>query len=505
MRARLLLGVSTLMCLLDQTSRGSPAEAGAESARVRNVLFIMGDDHAAYAVRAYGNSIIRTPNLDQLAAKSVRFAQAFANSPVCTPSRQSILTGKYPHANGVSLLTTPLAEAEATIADHVKELGYSTGAIGKMHFNSDLKHGFDYRLDERSFSDQLTRTEFAKPSSDIRVKPQWRPFRDPARGFWNADVLPYPLYDKDMRGAWYVKKAAEFLRTNREKPFCLWVSFNEPHAPFDFPIEYARKYRSQQMPLPDAGAEDERWIPTCFRDLTKADKQGIVASYYTSVEYLDKNVGLLLRELRDLGLEKNTLVVYVSDHGYLLGHHGRFEKHTMWDEALRVPLLIFNKSLSKTGRVVNAMVETIDLVPTILEVLGLRAMEGLQGKSLAPLLKGETTQGKELIFAEYHDDNKAMVRTAQWKYIFTSGKHDLAHGYATGYGPSGRNQRLYHLIEDPQEFHNLSNDSRYAQVLKTLQAKMLEVFKTTDPRAPKLPEGLSVEEKLEWFCEPPEK
>src|SRR5262245_24398719 len=349
---------------------GSPAGRAAQS-KIRNVLFILGDDHAAYALGAYGNSIVRTPNLDRLAARGARFNHAYANSPVCTPSRQSMITGKLPHAAGVTLLRTPLSENQLTIAEHLKRFGYSTGAVGKMHFiNERLKHGFDYRVDLSDYKQSLGERSARKPAEGVKVKPPWKPFRDPARVWLNAEGLPTDVYDEDSDGTFLANKAIEFLRANREKSFCLWLSFYQPHSPFDFPIDYKGRVDPGRITPPKPSPEDARWIPEIFKDLSEDDKRGITAAYYTATEYLDKNIGLALDELKKLGLDDSTLVIYVGDNGYLLGHHGRFEKHTMWEPAVRVPLLVSNPARFGRGRVIDAQVELIDLVPTILDALG---------------------------------------------------------------------------------------------------------------------------------------
>jgi choline-sulfatase len=476
-----------------------------ESGKIRNVLFIMGDDHAAYALGAYGNSIVRTPNLDRLASRGVRFDRAYVNSPVCTPSRQSIITGRLPHAAGVTLLRTPLSEQQVTVAEHLRQSGFSTGAVGKMHFiNEELRHGFDYRLDISDYRKHLSEYPPRKLPDGVKVKPPWRPFRDPARIWLNADGLPLGTYDEESDGTYLARRAMEFLRSNRDRRFCLWLSFYQPHSPFDFPIEYTGKYDPRQMPIPNVRPEDERWIPEIFTGLSDNDKRGITAAYYTATEYLDKNIGLVLAELNRLKLDSTTLVIYVGDNGYLLGHHGRFEKHTMWEQAVRVPLLISHPTRFGRVRSVGAMVELIDLVPTILEALEVSPMKTVQGRSLIPLLEGKTRRHRDFVFSEYLEDNVAMVRTEQWKYIFGSGKHDLALGYATGRGAPGRYELLFNQAEDPDEAHNLADDPKHAKLMYGLRRKMLDVFMTTDPRAPRLPERLSVEEKLEWFLEPPE-
>jgi arylsulfatase A-like enzyme len=320
----------------------------------------------------------------------------------------------------------------------------------------------------------------------------------------NADRLPVSTYNEESDGTYLAKKAIEFLRSNRENRFCLWLSFYQPHSPFDFPIEYAGRVDPRRILLPKTGAEDARWIPEIFKDLSDEDKQGITASYYTAVEYLDKNVGLVLTELNRLGIADSTLVIYVGDNGYLLGHHGRFEKHMMWEEAVRVPLLISNSARFRRGHTTSALVELIDLLPTILEAMEVAPMNGVQGKSLIPLLEGKTNHHRDHVFSEYLEDNVAMVRTRRWKYIFGAGKHDLALGYATGHGAPGKYQLLFDNTVDPGETRNLANDPRNVELVRNMRLKMLDVFLKTDPRAARLPAQLSIEEKLEWFLEPPE-
>ena len=218
--------------------------------------------------------------------------------------------------------------------------------------------------------------------------------------------------------------------------------------------------------------------------------------------YLDDNVGAMLDALEELGLDDSTLVVYVSDHGYLLDHHRRFEKHMMWEEVVRVPMIVRHPGLEP--RTESALVELVDVTPTILEVLGAPPMDGQNGRSLRGLLPGETSEHRDIVFSEYFHDNKAMVRTKKWKYIFTTGKQDLSLGYETGLGPSGRDQRLYNMRDDPNEFTDLADDVDSADVIRDMQARMLEIFQRTHPRASDLPSELSVDEQLEWFLEPPE-
>ncbi|MGH7137305.1 MAG: sulfatase family protein, partial [Pirellulales bacterium] len=213
------------------------SSAAAEKTRP-NVLWICGDDLAAYTLGAYCDRLAHTPNIDRLAAEGIRFNRAYCNSPVCTASRQSFLTGRYPRSVGVTQLKTALPESETTLAEMLAAAEYRTAAIGKMHFNSPLKHGFELRLDMPDYQKALkARARHAIPEG-IAVQPPWRPFKDPASVWLNSACLPVGLADADMSGTWFAERAAEYLRGANDGPFFLMLSFYEPHSPFLFPVEY---------------------------------------------------------------------------------------------------------------------------------------------------------------------------------------------------------------------------------------------------------------------------
>jgi choline-sulfatase len=476
----------------------------AQEKALKNVICIIGDDHAATAVGCYGNTVIQTPNLDELASRGIMFTQAYANAPLCSASRQSILTGKLPHACGVTLLRTSFPEEEVTIADHLLQHGFATAVIGKTHFNNSFAHGFTHHVTKSHYTEYIKSIPEADWLYQGNSRPQWRPFQDPARIWLNADMLPSNFHIAYDMGTFFAQKAINFIKENQSKRFCLWVGFNEPHSPFNFPPEYAGSYQPQAMPLPAGSPEDDRWLPLVFKDLTESDKRGIIASYYSSVTYLDKNVGLIVQALEDLDLLDKTLVLYIGDQGYLLGDHKRFEKHMMWEEAIRAPLIMSAGGRYGEDRKITVLTDFVDLVPSILELLEVPMMEHLQGISLLPVISGESKVHKEYVFAEYLVDNKAMVRNREWKYIFTSGKRDLGQGYATGNPPPGISHRLYNLKEDPKETRDVAGLPENYNILVKLQNILLKIFMDTDPRAPVLPVGLSTEESLVFFCVPPD-
>ncbi len=477
---------------------------------VQNVIVIIGDDHSTKVLGSYGNKIIRTPNLDKLASGGIQFSNAYANAPLCSASRQSILTGKYPHSTGVTLLRTPFRdEGNTTVAEILREEGFRTAIIGKSHFNNYMDsvppdHGFEYIWSHKDYLKWFAVYGRKVPDS-ISVRPDWRPFQDPSRIWLNADMLPGAFFEGDGTADLTANKAIEFIQNHSDERFCLWVGFDQPHSPFDFPLEYRGKYDPDEILLPAGSKEDDRWIPAVFRDLSDEDKKGIIASYYTSVEYMDQAVGKILDAVDESGLEDETLIIYMGDQGYLLNDHKRFEKHTMWEYAIKAPLIIKAGEKIRRKQVNTKLTEFIDLAPTILEILGFRVHPQMQGKSLVPQIEGNKSHHKEYVFAEFLCDNKAMVANDEWKYIFASGKSDLGQGYATGYGPSGIVHKLYQLKNDPGETTNVSSDPDNSQILIILQEQMLKIFKETHPYADQLPEGLNREKSLVWFCDPPEK
>lgn len=472
--------------------------------RKPNFLFILADDHAGYVLGADGNTRAITPNLDRLASEGTRFAANYCNSAVCTPSRQSILTGQLPHSAGVTVLSTPLDTSKPTLAKTLRGHGFSTAVIGKMHFNRPGEpglHGFDVAITEdvvqkRWLSDVGPVPEFG----DIRTKPQWRPFRDPARIWLNAEKLPFPRSYEQMKSTWQLTQATRYLEEHKDGQFALWLSFQEPHSPYDFPIEWRNKFNPAEFPVPRVGPEDPGQIPVIFRDLSPEQKQGIIASYYTSVNYLDHNIGRVLTKLRQLNLENDTLVVYMADHGYNLGHHGRFEKHCSYEPALRVPLLIRFPGRVRTGAVVKGFTESVDVPATITDLLGVEPFRIQHGQSLKPYLQGRKTKPRPSIFSEYLWAEEACVRTSQWKYAHATGTRARDDGYVTDNPTPGRTIRLWDQKADPGEFTNVAD--KYPEVVNELQQLMLSRFRSTHPDAPNEPRNIDASEAIEWYLRP---
>jgi choline-sulfatase len=466
-----------------------------------NVVLICADDHAPYVMGAYGNKQVRTPNLDRLAAQGMRFDRAYCNSPVCTASRQSFFTGRYPRTIGVTQLRTALPDTEDTLARMLKRGGYVTAAIGKMHFNSNLKHGLDQLTFLPEYRQWLTK-KGKQPVPEVGVLPQWRPFKDPARVWLNGVNLPYPAVDEDMAGTFFARRAVSFLEENKDRPFFLMVSFTEPHSPFHFPVEYRGRHGPSKFTVPKVGPEDDWQVPQVFRGLSERDKQGIIASYYTSVEFLDKNVGLVLAALDRLGLADNTLVIYIGDHGYCLGHHGRFEKHCLFEVAVRAPLLVRLPGRIPARQSTPALVEFIDLAPTILTYCGQPLPKTLQGKSLVPLLEGKTTRHRHKVFGEYSENEEALVRTERWAFMYGTGKRQRGDGYETGRPLPGRTIRLYDGAADPEQLVNVAGRPEHAKLVEQFTRDLAEHLKRTARQPQLLPQTDDVHTLVEFCLQP---
>jgi len=391
-----------------------------QATALKNVVVILADDHALKVTGAYGNDLIRTPNIDRLAAEGITFDQAFCNAPICSASRQSMLTGKYPHATGVNLLFTPFPDGpNVTIAEHLREQNYRTAIIGKTHWNnwawSSLykegapNHGFDTIVERGPYSEFYNALSPAPLPTNQAYYRREEIDRTNTAEWMNWNVLPHPVRDADSMGTFFANEAIRVMEESGEKPFFVWLAFAEPHAPFYFPLEYAGKYDPDTMPLPEGSSEDDRWVPAKYRNFTDAEKRGIIAAYYTSTEYMDKNIGLVLNAIDRLGLRENTVVLYLSDNGYLLYEHKRFEKHTMWEEAIHQPMIVRAGIASSSGARTGALVEYVDVVPTILDLIDAPHLDSVQGSSFKAVLENTREEHRDIAFSTYLQDNFAMV------------------------------------------------------------------------------------------------
>jgi choline-sulfatase len=477
------------------------AQQRGHAAKGPNLLLIIADDHGGGTLGIEGDPRRATPNLDALAAQGVLFQRAYCNSPLCTPSRQSLITGRLPHATGVTQLATALPDDVLTVGQWLSEQYYQTLAIGKMHFNAPSTHGFAVRVDSPDWHRRL-RTH-PPPGGDHR-RP-WRPFQEPARGWLNADCHSTGLPLESMRSSFFVDCAIDHLRRKHDRPFAMVVSFYEPHCPFDFPDEWQGRYQPGQFSVPPVSDEDRRAQPAVFASLTPRDFQGIQAAYYSSLSFVDYQVGRLMQTLRETGLADQTIVVYVGDNGYMLGQHGRFEKHCFFEPAVRVPLIMRWPGQLPSNRRVSDLVELVDIVPTLLHLMQVPAPAGLQGLDLVPLLQGKPgAKAHDVVFSEYLENEEAMVRSERYKLIVGTGRRARQDGYHTA--PRNRLRspyvRLYDVIADPGETNDLSTDPSLAAVKDQLLQRMHERLTETRAGLEPIPPGLSRMDTIHWCLVP---
>ena len=460
-----------------------------------NVLVIMFDQWRFDCLGANGNGLIRTPNLDRLAARSARFTNTFVQAPVCVPSRVSYFTGRYPHCHKNRVNYTPYRGAEPLLQALLQKAGYKTGSVGKLHYwpgtNAHARStGFDFvQLD-----DGIPRTD---KFSDYVA---WRRRNDP-----QAQLVHYNETEKGKGNPFRAKidrqytptawTGMETRRMLREMaagaaPFFLFSSFFKPHAPYTVPAPFDAMYNDVEIPLPRQVDMDYiRTLPAPvqrmilrFQPAYQTDRtllQWMWRSYYAGVTMLDEEVGLILDELEKTGKAGNTAVLALSDHGDQMLEHGLFGKNVFFEDSVRVPMLMHVPG-RMTGGVRTELVESIDVMPTILEMCGVAVPETVQGRSLM------RASAREMVFCENimpevitnggtgypwvpgkgidgirHPDAK-MVRTGRWKL---------------NYYP-GNGGELYDLENDPGEWRNLygSEPGRVAE----LKGALLDWLATAD-------------------------
>jgi choline-sulfatase len=304
-----------------------------------------------------------------------------------------------------------------------------------------------------------------------------------------------------MRSAYVVREACRYMDEHKDDPFALWVSLQEPHSPFDFPVEDRDALDTRRFIAPRVGPEDSWQVPLIFRDLSDREKQGIIAAYYTSVRYLDRSIGKVLAHLQKLKLDDNTCVVYLADHGYSLGQHGRFEKHCGYDPALQVPLIIRYPGRVREGHKVPFMTEHIDVAPTICDLMGLAPMPVAHGESLRPYLEGRRpSTPRSHIVSQYLENEEAFVRTDLWKYIYCTGQRKRTDGYQTDNPTPGRYERLFDLQSDPNEFRDVSRAQ--PGVVRQMRDLHIARYNATHPEAAQAPRSRTGEDTLDFYLRP---
>lgn len=458
------------------------------AATAPNILWVCTDQQRYDTIGALGNPYVSTPNIDSLVADGVAFTHTYCQSPICTPSRASFLTGMYPNAthanrNGNDFFPDAYPLVTRTLAD----IGYDCGLIGKLHLAS------AYRRIEPRTDDGYRYWQYSHAPRD-----DWEHGHDYAdwvrsKGYIlgelnrNPEGVPAELHQT----TWCAEKTIEFIRQERDCPWLASVNIYDPHPPFNPPQTHRERFNPAEMPDPlfrnsdlaqqtrlqavdfqskvrtpdeldirnpvlpgPARVTADRQIAQTPRRETKPvgarDAKTLKAAYYAMIQLIDEQLGRILETLDETGQRENTVIIFTSDHGETLGDHGLIQKGCRFYEGLiRVPLIFVWQNQFASGLKSDALVELVDKTPTLLELAGLTPPEGMHGRSLLSILRGEADPNhhRDFVRCEYYD--AVNGRDHSYATMYRDKRYKLAvyHGHEEG--------ELYDLIEDPDEFDNL--------------------------------------------------
>lgn len=487
-----------------------------------NLVFVFSDQQRFDTMACYGNRWIQTPHLNTLASKSFVFRSAYVTQPLCAPARSSILTGLYPHATGMTLNFIVLPREVLTIAEMVSE-EYLCGYFGKWHLGDDVipQHGFDAWVStEDRHRGQYTRKEYRFRFSDYHrylVSNGFTPDSDRHGALIFSENQCANLPPQFKMASFVGDRAADFIEENKNRPFVLYVSTFEPHSPYDGP--FREQYDPGRLPVtptflkrPEGGSLlnklkadyylqylHEGGDPSKDAYMTEyaalwedvTTEQGwmrLRAHYFANITLVDGMMGKITNALERAGLADNTVVVFTSDHGDMLGDHGMLEKRSLYEEATRVPLLIHVPWLSLEQRDIAGAIGHIDLVPTLLNLLGQPIPGHLQGKSRASVLQGEDTLEDNDAFIQLNGiggerrernlGTPAINRmiALPWRSVVSGGwKLNLC---------VGDQCELFDLSSDPYEQTNLFDHSAQKERIRDMAARIRIWQHETGDKAP---------------------
>jgi len=417
-----------------------------------NVVFILTDDQGPWALGCTGAPELRTPNIDRLAETGVRFENFFCTTPVCSPARACLMTGKIPSQHGVhdwicSGNMPPHAsrylEGQRCYTDILAENGYVCGLSGKWHLGDSMtpQHGFSHW--------------FCMPKGGSKY--------NDAQMIREGRIVTCPGYLTDV----ITDDALEFIEANKDRPFYLSVHYNAPHTPFEgHPREIVDSYDDCPFKSCPQEAAHPWALPSSTKHLGNRES---LKGYFAAITGVDINVGRIVEKLEHLGLREKTLIVFTSDNGYSCGHHGFWHKGNatfpinMYENSVKVPAIFNHPGRLPEGIVSAALVSQYDFFPTLLEYLGIPAVEdpSMPGESFLPVLLNQRGRDREhvVVFDEYGPVR--MIRTPEWKYV---------HRYP--YGP----HELYDMVNDPDERKNLVDEKSKAAVVTEMRRRMEEWF-----------------------------
>lgn len=509
-----------------------------------NILFIMSDDHSSNAISAYGSvlkEVAPTPQIDRIGQNGMRFDSCCCVNSICTPSRATILTGQHSHVNGVKTLSDALPAEAALLSEMLQENGYATALFGKWHLRAEPR-GFDQWATlpgQGDYFDPL----FSFSSPDAIPAGCAVPFGEA----FESGVLAFYRFGSLGQLSGYVTDlitdmTLEWLsQHDTEKPFFLCCHHKAPHDHFEYPDHLSSYLEDVTIPEPATLFEDgdvldeitrkygssmsDRWEPNNavkwlmtgtqpqlgevdFSGLdskarTKKAYQHYMKSYLRAVRSIDDNVGRILDYLEQQGLADNTLVVYTSDQGMMLGEHDKVDKRWVFEESQRMPLLMQYPGRIEPGSVSPALIDNTDFAPTLLALAGIEVPSDMQGSSFEEALGSVSFEGKEAVYYRYwmhmaHHYVPAHygIRTRQHKLIFFYGRRLDASGcFPDGpwSEPTEPGFELYDLYKDPLETRNVIDDPDYASIASELKKQLLELKQRLGDDDSQYPEILELE------------
>lgn len=420
------------------------ATVAAQAPKRPNILFILPDQLRAQALGCMGDVNVQSPHIDRLAREGLTFRHTIANTPVCCPARAVMLTGKYAHKNGMIANDLRLRESETSYAELLREAGYRTGFVGKWHLDGGprmpgfvppgpRRQGFEYWA--------------ANECSHDHFNAQY--FRD----------TPAPMKMAKFEAEGWTDLGIEFLKQKDARPFFLTVQLGPPHDPYKAPAEYARLYDPAKLKL------RENW-----RDV-KMGSRADLAQYYAMITAVDDQVGRLLKTLDELKIADDTVVVFSSDHGDMLGSQGLRLKRKPWEESIRVPGIVRYPRRTRGGRVSEVIFSHVDFAQTFLGLAGVKAPAAMQGADLSPVIRGERDRGPDSaflqIFGPYDGDETAFgwrgLRTSRYTYARTETKPWV----------------FYDNQKDPFQRHNLIDDAAAKPLLAEMEKRLASWMQRT--------------------------
>jgi arylsulfatase A-like enzyme len=434
-----------------------------QAAEKPNVVFITIDD--LRAVDHY-DPAVKTPNMDRLAHWGMRFERAYVQGTYCNPSRSSFLTGRRPNRLGVESNRKQLSELRpelTTLPEAFRKAGYHTMKIGKIFHKGGEPEAWDQTASYGPT--KAGRQREMHDLSDGRLR--WCK--------WSA----VDCGDLDLPDGRMAKRAGEFLRAEHEEPFFLALGFQKPHDPYVAPKKYFEMYPLDELKLhqtPEDVSPTRQiggGLAEVFNDFSERDKRELLRAYYAGATYMDAQLGRVLEALKEADRLENTIVMVLSDHGYHLNERGWWNKTTLYEYTVRSPLIAYAPGMSAEKHQTDAMVEFLDIYPTLLDLAGLEKPHAMDGESFAPILDNATLPGKDTAFGVRHRGNwiGRTVRTDRWRYIELR-RRDSGKIFA---------RELYDHRQDPGEFHNLADQPQHSDVVSRLHA-LLEWRRQRDAR-----------------------